>query len=321
MDPQLLRNSLKMAVAVFITAAIAVWCERIEFIWYPLLAVIMVVDDQDDQTVQAAMGRILGTLVGGLVTFLVHTLLSGWPGVLVSLLLMIPVLRAFGWQSSLSTAGLLSVMFLMIPSHVALNWDYVFNRALDTVVGCVVAIGVGLLFWPRTSYHELRAADGRLRQSLAAQLQRYEHWLQGPPALPLPAPLNVAPLSADLARIETLVNRERSGPRHRRLRASGWERRLMLWRQAQQHWIAWERLLHGLPPGLDGDCQPLASGIRALARQLAGGTQPTPARDPATWCALAQARGMPLLPLLALAEEQRPLHASLGAIGRSLPPC
>jgi uncharacterized membrane protein YccC len=212
-------------------------------------------------------------------------------------------------------------MFLMIPSHEALNWDYVFNRALDTVVGCLVALAVGLLFWPRTSYHELRAADGRLRQSLAAQLQRYEHWLQGPPALPLPAPLNVAPLSADLARIETLVNRERSGPRHRRLRASGWERRLMLWRQAQQHWIAWERLLHGLPPGLDGDCQPLASGIRALARQLAGGTQPTPARDPATWCALAQARGMPLLPLLALAEEQRPLHASLGAIGRSLPPC
>ena len=321
MDSPLLRNSLKMAVAVYITAAVAVWSERVAFVWYPLLAVIMVVDDQDDQTVQAAMGRILGTVVGGLVTFLVHTALSGWQGVMVSLLLMIPVLRAFGWQSSLSTAGLLSVMFLMIPSHEALNWDYVFNRALDTVVGCLVAIGVGLLFWPRTSYHELRAADGRLRQSLAAQLQRYEHWLQGPPALPLPAPLNVAPLSADLARIETLVNRERSGPRHRRLRASGWERRLMLWRQAQQHWIAWERLLHGLPPGLDGDCQPLASGIRALARQLAGGTQPTPARDPATWCALAQARGMPLLPLLALAEEQRPLHASLGAIGRSLPPC
>ena len=321
MDAPLLRNSLKMAVAVFITAAIAVWSERVAFIWYPLLAVIMVVDDQDDQTVQAAMGRILGTLVGGLVTFLVHTLLSGWQGVLVSLLLMIPVLRAFGWQSSLSTAGLLSVMFLMIPSHVALNWDYVFNRALDTVVGCVVAIGVGLLFWPRTSYHELNAADGRLRQDLAAQLARYEHWLQGPPAQPRPTPLNVVPLSSDLQRIETLVNRERSGPRHRRLRASGWERRLRLWRQTQQHWIAWERLLSSLPPGLDGNCQPLASSIQALAQQLAGSTQATPPRNPAPWCELAQERGLPLLPLLALAEELRPLHASLGAIGRSLPRC
>ncbi|MFM8975665.1 MAG: FUSC family protein, partial [Vulcanococcus sp.] len=238
-----------------------------------------------------------------------------------SLLLMIPVLRAFGWQSSLSTAGLLSVMFLMIPSHVALNWDYVFNRALDTVVGCVVAIGVGLLFWPRTHYHELSAADGRLRRSLAAQLERYDQWLQAPARQPRPAPLSVVPLSSDLQRIETLVNRERSGPRHQRLRASGWERRLQLWRRAQQHWIAWERLLNALPPGLDGDCPPLARGIRALASQLAGGAQPTPPRNAGAWHALAQERGLPLLPLLALAEEQRPLHASLGAIGRSQPPC
>ncbi|MFM8936777.1 MAG: FUSC family protein [Vulcanococcus sp.] len=321
MDPQLLRNCLKMAVAVFITAAIAVWCERVEFIWYPLLAVIMVVDDQDDQTVQAATGRILGTLVGGLVTFLVHTVLSGWAGVLVSLLLMIPVLRVFGWQASLSTAALVSVMFLMLPSHEALNWNYVFNRALDTVVGCVVAIGVGLLFWPRTGYHELSAADGRLRRSLSDQLERYAHWLQGPGERPRPAPLNVLPLSSDLQRIETLVNRERSGPRHRRLRASGWERRLRLWRQAHQHWIAWERLLSSLPAGLDGHGSPLALGVNALAAQLAGGGQPTPARNPGVWQAMARERGLPLLPLLALAEEQRPLHASLGAIGRSQPPC
>jgi uncharacterized membrane protein YgaE (UPF0421/DUF939 family) len=321
MDSPLLRNSLKMAVAVYITAAVAVWSERVAFVWYPLLAVIMVVDDQDDQTVQAATGRILGTLVGGLVTFLVHTLLGGWQGVLVSLLLMIPVLRAFGWQSSLSTAGLLSVMFLMIPSHEALNWDYVFNRALDTVLGCLVAIGVGLLFWPRTSYHELRAADGRLRRSLAEQLQRYGHWLQTPATQPRPAPLNVLPLATDLQRIETLVNRERSGPRHRRLRSSGWERRLTLWRQTQQHWIAWERLLASLPADLDGDCSPLTSSIQALTAQLEGRTAATPRREPMAWRNLARRRGLPLLPLLAVAEELRPLHAGLGALGRSLPPC
>ncbi|MFY7949821.1 MAG: oligosaccharide flippase family protein, partial [Gemmatimonas sp.] len=47
---------------------------------------------------------------------------------LVSLVLMIPVLQGLGWQSALGTASLISIMFLMIPSHVALNWDYVFNR-------------------------------------------------------------------------------------------------------------------------------------------------------------------------------------------------
>ena len=73
MQNQLLRNSLKLFVAVFITATIAAWTERIQFVWYPLLAVVIVVDDNDDHTVQAAAGRILGTVVGGLVTFVVHT--------------------------------------------------------------------------------------------------------------------------------------------------------------------------------------------------------------------------------------------------------
>ncbi|WP_415399645.1 hypothetical protein [Synechococcus sp. W4D4] len=44
-----MRNTLKMFTAVFITAAIALWFERIEFVWYPLMAVVIVVDDNDDQ--------------------------------------------------------------------------------------------------------------------------------------------------------------------------------------------------------------------------------------------------------------------------------
>ena len=54
MDALLVRNSLKMFTAVFITAAIALWSERIEFVWYPLVAVVIVVDDHDDLTVKAA---------------------------------------------------------------------------------------------------------------------------------------------------------------------------------------------------------------------------------------------------------------------------
>jgi hypothetical protein len=79
----LLRNSLRLGVAACLTAALSLRFERIADVWYPLLAV---------------------------VTVLVHTLLSAWPGVLVSL------------------------MVLMIPSLVALNWDDVFNRTLGTAM-------------------------------------------------------------------------------------------------------------------------------------------------------------------------------------------
>ena len=317
MSNQLLRNSLKLAVAVFITATIAVWTERIEFVWYPLLAAIIVVDDNDDQTLKAASARILGTVMGGLITFVVHTILSGWMGVLVSLVLMIPVLQWLGWQSALGTASLTSIMFLMIPSHAALNWNYVFNRALDTVVGCVVAILVGLLFWPRGNYQELSAADQRLRASLLSQLKRYSAWLTD--GSTRPAPLNPAPLTADLMRMEQLVERERGGPRHQQLRRSQWEQRLRLWQLTHMHWITWERLLQSLPEQkLLGEA-PIRQAVRALQQQLESIPQATPRRDSTIWQQLALRRELPLLPLLAVAEELRPLHACLGGLNRLAP--
>lgn len=317
MDPQLLRNSLRWFVAALVTAAVASWSDRLAFVWYPLLAVVIVVDDDDDLTVQAASARILGTIVGGLVTFLVHTVLSGWIGVLVSLLLMVPVLRLFGWQAGLGTAATLSVVFLMIPGHVALNGTYVFDRALDTALGCAIALAVGLLFWPRSDYDELRRADQRLRQAIGQRLEQLQQELQrGGDRTPPPDP---APLSDTLERMEQLVARQRGGPRRQRLRASGWEPRLRHWQLAIFHWIAWERLLASLPPLSAGGAPLLETSVAALRQQMAGQGQRAPRREPRAWRELAQHQRAPLLPLLALAEELRPLHASLGALGRSQP--
>ena len=313
----LLRNSLKLSVAVFVTATIAIWTERIEFVWYPILAAIIVVDDNDDQTISAASARILGTVMGGLITFLVHTILSGWIGVLVSLVLMIPILQLLGWQSALGTASLTSIMFLMIPSHVALNWNYVFNRALDTVVGCVVAILVGLLFWPRNSFRELNAADQRLRTSLQNQLRRYNDWLNA--RGPRPAPLNPAPLTADLLRMEQLVGRERSGPRHHWLQRRQWEPRLRLWQLAHSHWIGWERLMEQIPEPQALELELFAHTVKDLQQQLEETPKATPRRDSRSWQRLAQSHRLPLLLLLALGEEVRPLHACLGGLNRLAP--
>ena len=317
MQNLLLRNSLKLFVAVFITAAIASWTERIQFLWYPLLAVVMVVDDNDDHTLQAASGRILGTVAGGLITFLVHTILGGWIGVLVSMLVMIPILQLLGWQSALSTASLVAVMFLMLPGHTALGWDYVFNRGLDTLVGCVVAITVGLLFWPQNSSSELIAADRSLRQALQAQLQGYSDWLAQRRSRP--EPLDPAPLTNNLQRMEQLVARERGGPRHQALKRSGWEQRLRLWQLAHFHWIAWERLMAGLPEQQSLQADLLRHTVGELQQQLSGQPTPTPRRQPQRWQQLAQQLQLPLLPLLALTEEGRPLHACLGGLNRMAP--
>ena len=318
MTPDLLRNTLKLATAAFITAAIAVWTERITYVWYPLLAVVIVVDDNDDQTLKAASGRVMGTILGGLITFLVHTVLSGWVGVLVSLLLMVPALQLLGWQSALGTAGITSIMFLMLPIHVALNWDYVFNRALDTSVGCLVAIAVGLLFWPRNALRQMELAEAHLRLQLSNQLRRYRAWLdQGDPR---PLPLDPAPLTSDLQRLEQLMAQEQAGPRRQALRRGHWDQRLRLWQLVHFHWVSWERLLADLPDHQIQAADPLRQAILTLEPQLLGEPRPTPVRQSELWSQLAARQRLPLLPLLALAEEWRPLHACLGRLGRFVTP-
>jgi hypothetical protein len=326
-EPQLLRHAAKLATAVFITAALAMHFERIRFIWYPLLAVLIVVDDNDANTLKAASGRIFGTVVGGLITFLVHTVLSGPAGVMVSLLLMVPVLRALGWQSSLGTAALVSLMFLMIPSHEALNWDYVFNRALDTAVGCVVAVLVGLLFWPRTGLMDLQGQEHALLVLLQQQLLHHQQWLRG--LGPRPEPVAPALISRRLLQMRALVNQERQGPRQKRLRAQRWPLRIVLWDEGLHHWMQWERQLLALPIGSAGSaplCAALAGLTAALGPQ-APPALPPPAPRPAPlpaalpvpiqrWAALARDEALPLLALLALAEEQAPLQRILTSLVR-----
>ena len=75
--------------------------------------------------------------------------MSGWIGILVSLLITIPLLRRLGWSNGLSTAVVVTVMFLSIDAYTKLDWAYVFNRSLDTLVGILVALLIGRLLWPK----------------------------------------------------------------------------------------------------------------------------------------------------------------------------
>jgi hypothetical protein len=57
--------------------------------------------------------------------------------------------------------------------------------------------------------------------------------------------------------------------------------------------------------------------VLGLGQQLLGEPLPTPPRQPQQWRLLAAERQLPLLLLLALAEEWRPLHACLGGLRRA----
>lgn len=345
MSGDLLRNSLRLALAAFLTAAIALWFERLMFVWYPLIAVVVTIEDSDEQTLKAAMARMLGTILGGLVTFAVHSVLGGWIGVLVALLLMLPLLRLLGWEAAIGTATLISILFLMVPRYSALNWDYVFNRGLDTAVGCLIAIVVGLLLWPNQAIKRLEQEELALRVRLSEQLHRYRQWLRT--GADRPEPLDSGPFSASVGQLETLVDQEQHGPGRARLLRRRWPERLALWRGVRHHWLALERLLAALPPRLPAEVEQVADGpigmlITNLEQALnhRSSSQPGPGpvasnaamvseagrwadRDQAApapgvstrdWLELARSANLPPLLVLAIANEQDAAARGLAAL-------
>ncbi|WP_254938659.1 aromatic acid exporter family protein [Cyanobium sp. Morenito 9A2] len=245
MQSQLVRNSLRLGLSVLFTASIALWCQRIEFVWYPLLAVIFVVDDNDELTLRAARSRLFGTVAGGLVAFLVHTICQGWPAVLLSLVITVPLLRLLGWQGGLSTAATITLLFLLVPRYSALNWDYVFNRSLDTSVGIVLAIGVSLLFWPRDRLARIEGLDRDLHGALEERLRLWRHWRQG--SGPRPPQVNPRGATGSLLELERLVGIERSGHARQAILRERWSQRLLLWSTIHHHWFQLERLLERQP--------------------------------------------------------------------------
>jgi len=224
LSPDLLRQSLRLTVVMFVTAAIALWADRTSYLWYSLNAALIVVDDNDELTIPAASGRVMGTILGALVTFVVHTIASGWMGVLLSCVLCFPLLRLFGWQGGLSTAVNIVVMFLMIPKPTALNWDFVFNRSLDSLIGIVVAVGVAYLFWPRNRLAELDRLDLALDQQIRA-----------------PVVGSAADLTAGYLRLARAVEMAMRSQQASLVQRKRWRQRLLIWETLLHHALELDR--------------------------------------------------------------------------------
>ena len=165
-----LRAALKYGIAAALAGAYAVSRGDILFIWYPILAVVMCMDETDTRVMAASRARLLGTITAGVVSFLVHTMLSGWIGLTVALLIVVPLLRLLGWQSSFAIAVLVCSMLFLVAGYSALDWVYVFNRTLDTLVGVVATLVVSFLLWPVNRMAEIRSLDSQLRSTMAGRL-------------------------------------------------------------------------------------------------------------------------------------------------------
>jgi uncharacterized membrane protein YccC len=324
LTPSVLRTTLKYGLAAALAGTLAM--NRgggVEFAWYPLVAVVMCMDETDTRVLAASRIRVLGTVAGGVVAGLVHMVLSGWVGLTVSLVLVVPLLRWLGCQSSRGLGMLVCTLVFLVERYSQLEWAYVGGRILDTLIGIAAVLVVSFLFWPVDRLAEIQTIDAKLRLAIGPRLEGIRQALKQPgsesvgPSVPLEGSrliLRLAQLVADELRSVP------SGRAHRQ----HWRQRQLLWERINHHSLQLERLAGLLPSGaFAGVSTPWLDELPAMLRRgEAGVVSVLPKRQ----SLVRLATGLQLQPLLLLAFEDelqrlvRSLHSLALAGGREVSP-
>jgi uncharacterized membrane protein YccC len=308
LSPSSLRAAIKITLAAAMAGAWAMTFRQVEFAWYPLLAVVMCMDETDTRVVAASRARVLGTIAAGVVSFLVHTMLDGWIGLTVALLIVVPLLRLLQWQSGLGTALVVASMLFLVARYAQLDWLYVFNRTGDTLVGVVAALVVNFLLWPINRLGEMRSLEGQLRQLIASRLGAVRQQLKGSPQCSVPEPQPIVG-SRLCQQLRQLVNDElRSNPDGTGRRRH-WRQRSLLWERINHHSLQLQRLALMLPQGsLASEPTPWLERLPDLVQTVSTAVPPLPKRS--NLMLVAEAKGLSPLLLLALDDELQRLARS-----------
>ena len=250
LNQQALKNAIKYFVAAAIAGSIALATDQVSFIWYPLLAVVMCMDETETRVIAASRGRMLGTVAAGVVGFFVHTVLQGWVALTASLLILVPILRWCRWQAGLATGVVLLSMLFLVAEYSSLDWLYILNRTIDTLIGVLVAILVSNLLWPINRLAEIYSLDLKLRQLLSKRLLNIQQLLFGTASAPeAQLPLEGSRLIGQLSQ---LVNDELRSRPHGAATRKHWRQRCILWERVNHHSMQLLRLISWLPATFDG---------------------------------------------------------------------
>ena len=250
LNQQALKNAIKYFVAAAIAGSIALATDQVSFIWYPLLAVVMCMDETETRVIAASRGRMLGTVAAGVVGFFVHTVLQGWVALTASLLILVPILRWCRWQAGLATGVVLLSMLFLVAEYSSLDWLYILNRTIDTLIGVLVAIAVSNLLWPINRLAEIYSLDLKLRQLLSKRLLNIQQLLFGTASAPeAQLPLEGSRLIGQLSQ---LVNDELRSRPHGAATRNHWRQRCILWERVNHHSMQLLRLISWLPATFNG---------------------------------------------------------------------
>ncbi|MCP9923333.1 hypothetical protein KB158_10125, partial [Synechococcus lacustris Cruz CV12-2] len=150
----------------------------------------------------------------------------------------------------LATGVVLLSMLFLVAEYSSLDWLYILNRTIDTLIGVLVAIAVSNLLWPINRLAEIYSLDLKLRQLLSKRLLNIQQLLFGTAAAPeAQVPLEGSRLIGQLSQ---LVNDELRSRPHGAATRKHWRQRCILWERVNHHSMQLLRLISWLPATFDG---------------------------------------------------------------------
>lgn len=240
-----LRSILKLCLAALLAGSFSLATSGISYVWYPLLSVVLGIDDTDAQVLNNIKGRVLGTVLGGVVSGFIHTVSHGWWGLTIAMVVLIPLLRLLNWQSGLSSAVVVSSMLFLVEDYSLMGWGYVFARTLDTLAGILAVIIVSILFWRIDRPKNLLNQEKNLKNLLCNRLDQTKQWLTSSNKIDL----DIMPLKGSqlCRKFNAMAGEElRAHPKNHRRH---WRQRALLWDLLNHHSMQFILLAAQMPAG------------------------------------------------------------------------
>lgn len=148
---QVFRNAARFGVAAFVAGALA-FLLGAEHGWWIGLTVSVVLKASIGATLDTITKRVLGTLVGVIIGGTIASLLFGLPDVMilvstifVVLMVALRPLNYLYWAMTISPFVILSTSAAATTTS---SWTLAGFRAVDTLIGGLIAFGATMLLWP-----------------------------------------------------------------------------------------------------------------------------------------------------------------------------
>ena len=180
-------RAIKTAIAVSVCLFISVAFNRDAY-FLSAFAAIICMQQTYDETFTAGLDRLFGTIVGGLIGYLLLqcsvliSWYSNWWNILFAplcLLLIIYICNTFNQQPSVSIACIVMLCIISQPDdNISDVLMYAVNRVIDTSIGVIIAMLINRFFYPKDKKSINKESDQKLEKLPENKNLEYEEEMQ-----------------------------------------------------------------------------------------------------------------------------------------------